>query len=148
MSKPIKNEGNFKEEFMQALEFKDKKLNNFLSKNFNLGKTKIEEFEDRCASLSELTDSKKKLAKARLKQFEERNDASKKLPFMLSLAVFLFVIVTAIYNISDGKSNNSFMLVEIIIFSILILYLLFQNINYEKNRDTAVYVKELLKDIL
>lgn len=166
-----------KKQFMENIYSKNKKLNAFLNNEFCFSenntkndtyKSNVEKNIDSLKGLSEL---EKKIAKARLKQFEEVHDVSKSFPTKIALLgamlAVVYFITTFIFNTSKGLKDNEFpgvwnvlkngdsqyypfLFLIICIFLGLVLFLILNTGIYNSNkyRATAIYVNALLADAL
>ncbi|MEB7771436.1 BA5345 family protein [Kurthia gibsonii] len=88
----------FKEDFKKAVYSEDKELDNFLNNKFCVSKndTSLSDVEKNIDSLKDLSELEKKVAKARLKQFEEDNDVSKFFPVLIAIIAALLLSIDII----------------------------------------------------
>lgn len=164
---------NFKKRFMQKIYSKDKELNEFLVRNFYIVNRNKPNRRDRFKKiftkdyttkhhtqhevdrkvnlLKQLTDGEKKVAKARLKQFEEDNDVTKFSSIQLVILAGLFVMLKSDIIFQRGKEDGGiWWVLFIVILFILIGYLhVTHTFTTGRNyRKTAIYCNSLLEDVL
>lgn len=152
------NEDKIKKEFMKKISSSDKELNVFLESTFYVdpieSKNKFSsqsEVEQSINSLNNLTNGEKKVAKARLKQFEEDNDVTKSSAIQLVILGGVFVIVNSSAIVESGKLNGFFWFVLFVVIALISLgytYIVFA-LRFGRNyRKTAIYCNSLLEDVL
>lgn len=152
------NEDKIKKEFMKKISSSDKELNVFLESTFYVdpieSKNKFSsqsEVEQSINSLNNLTDGEKKVAKARLKQFEEDNDVTKFSNIQLVILGGLFVIVNSLVIVESEKLNGFFWVVLFVVIASILLgytYIVFTFRFGRTYRKTAIYCNLLLEDVL
>ncbi|HZG12697.1 MAG TPA: hypothetical protein VEZ91_11940 [Kurthia gibsonii] len=166
-----------KKQFMEAIYSEDKELNTFLNNEFCFreNNTKNDTYksnvEGNIDSLKGLSELEKKIAKSRLKQFEEVHDVSKSFPTKIALVGAMLATVYFITNFilrtsKDLRDNGlpnlwnvlksgdfqyyHLIVIPISIFLGLVLFLILNKGIYNSNkyRRTAIYVNALLADAL
>lgn len=141
----------FKQDFMKVVRSKDKKLFKFGKEHFYLNtedsQKEFDDFNENVDSLKELTVEEKRLAKARLKQFEEDNDISKTLPSSIAIIAALLIFIRFIVSFEFNGPWASILIV-IVAISLLIISVsttLYRGRNY---RRLAIYLNSLLEENL
>lgn len=158
---------NFEKRFMQKIYSKDKELNEFLVRNFYIVNRNKVNWRDRFKKfltkdyttkrhtqhevdrkvnlLKQLTDGEKKVAKSRLKQFEEDNDPSKYVGGIISFTTGFAVSVFFLLEVISDDGWNVLFSSGILLLYVLAIFKLTKSSNY---RTTAIYCNSLLEDVL
>lgn len=141
----------FEKDFMLNIQKKDKEFYEFGRENFYLNASdneiEINELNTKVDSLKKLTVQEKRLAKARLKQFEEDNDLSKTLPSTIAIiaAILVFIRMLILFdsNLVTQVIFLAFAGVGVLIISASVS--LYTGRNY---RRLGVYLNSLLAENL
>lgn len=158
--KKTKRKIDFQKKFMLAIVDKEKETMKFLDANFreianNINEKSMNiEFQSQLDKINEikaLSEIEKQIAKARLKELVEANDASKSLPTNMAIIASVLFTCNMLLNskyLKDVNINEFFLWWILFLIGALICivaYYLKKHINYRK---TAIYISELLEDSL